>query len=182
MNNYKEKYFKLKPGEIVESVILGRAIKKRTGKFSFTYESKNKPNIERLVVKIFYEFLYLVNSNFFFERIKDLEPIYHFIDTGINNNAFHLNRIKPKTENYEAVHFVYLLFDNLAPRMTIGFFGKIVYKVILPIKRDNFWANIEKNYNCQNIKGIHFEQDLEAHKKRFWLMFKDGSRKFAGEI
>jgi len=182
INRLKNDYKNAKPDEIIESALLGKAIKKRTNKFKFKYEPRSQAQVKRLIAKIFYEFLYLFGDQFVFEKANELNPLIDFIDRGTNNNTFSISRIKSKKEKYQPVHFTTFIFDEFVPRATIGFFGNIVYKIAYPIRSENFWTEFEKRYKVKEMKGIHFEQDIEERLKKFWLLFSDGSHKFAGAV
>ncbi len=169
-------YSKIDVGEITNSSKIGRAIKKRRDKFKIKIEPKSTPQIERLLAKIFYEFLFFTGNKIIFEKAAELEPIYNFINNGEKSNLIFISNINTKNESYVPIHFVQFIFDYSFQKMRIGFFGKIAYEfTYIGLRYKDFWKEIEENFSVKNIIGIHYEQDLDNKTKNFWFIAEDGS-------
>ena len=171
-----EEYAQIEVGKIINAPRIGRALKKRRDKFRIKIEPKSTPQIERLLAKIFYELLFLVGGGIIFEKTRELEPLYDFINTGKKSDLIFISNINTEKENYVPIHVIQFIFDHSYQKMRIGFFGKIAYQfTYVGLRYKDFWKETEEKFDVQNIIGVHYEQQLDKQTKNFCFISEDGA-------
>lgn len=170
MDKIKEKYDKAKPGEIIKGDSIGRSILKRRDKFTLTIEPKGKCEIERLIAKIYYEFLYFVERNFIFKKAIELEPIFNLINKGEKSNIYYFSRPKSKLQTAIPTHLIRFIFKDTFQQLYISFFGILDFSFITFFHYSGFWKIHEEQFKCSNINGVHFEQNIQSGDKNFWFI------------
>jgi hypothetical protein len=169
-------YSKSDVGEIINAPRIGRSLKKRRDKFKIKIEPKSQSQIDRLLAKIFYEFLFLIGGKIIFKKAKELEPVYDFINTGKKSDLIFISNINTEKESYVPIHVIQFIFDYSYQKMRIGFFGKIAYEfTYIGLRYKDFWEELEEKFSVKNIIGIHYEQHLYRKTRNFWFISDDGS-------
>jgi len=170
INKVKQKYKIAKPGEFVPGHSIGRTLLKRREKFKIVVEPKGKCEIERLIAKIYYEFMYFVEGRFVFHNAADLMPVMALVDKGETSKAFHFSRQESKFNDPIASHLIRFVFQKTHQQLYISFFGILDFLFMTFYHHDNFWDKTEEHFGCRKIKGIHFEQNVKTGKKSFWFL------------
>ncbi len=179
INIITEKFKHIKPGQSVTSSLLKRNVSKNYRNFKIRITSKNVPQLERLISKIFIEFSFLINPKLTFERLELILPFYKLVIDGVkNNDIFSINRMKSEFNNYLPIHYITFYNFTSRIRMKVGFFSKILYSLESTIYFENYWNQIEEYLKLKDIIGLHYEQNLREHTKHFWLILADESTIF----
>ncbi len=177
-----KKYSKAKPNEIVDGSSVGRSVIKRRDKFKIIVKPKGNCEIERLIAKIYYEFLYFIEGRFIFHNAKELNPVFELIDKGKKNKSFHFSRQKPKFKIPIESHLIRFIFRENYQELYISFFGILDFSFMTFFHYKGFWTKHEELYKCSNIVGIHFEQNLKKGNKNFWFIDNNSKLLFAFSI
>lgn len=95
----------------------------RGDNFRIIIEPMGESEIERLIAKIHYEFMYFIEGRFIFYNAADLQPIFDLIDKGSPSEAFYFARQEPKFKNPIATHLIRFIFRNTNQQLYISFLG-----------------------------------------------------------
>lgn len=174
INKIVKKYSSAKPGEKIDGISIGRSLLKRKENFEFIMKPKGAREIERLIAKIYYEFLYFIGGTFVFVKAAELIPIIHLIERGEKNDIFHFSRRKSKFTKPIPTHSLGFIFRETYQELFVSFFGILDFSFMTFIHHKNFWDMHKKHYKYSNIIGIHYEQNLKKGAKNFWFIDSKG--------
>lgn len=175
-----EAYEKAAVGEKIAWPSPGRTIVKRSEAFKIKLEPKGPGDVSRLVAKIGYEFGFLTCYREFLSSERVAKPLHSFIMNGEKQPGFHVLRISTDFSNYVPVHFISFQIYEDVTRIVVGFFGIIAYTLITPAFEHKVLGKIAEQYDCPDIIGVEYQQDLSTAMVGFWALLKDKKIKYIG--
>ena len=175
-----EKYKKAVVGETIEWPTLGRTLIKRSESFKIKLEPKGPGDVSRLAAKIGYEFGFLTFYREFLSSERVAKPLHRFIMDGEKQPGFHVLQISTDLSDYVPLHYISFQVYKHVTRIVVGFFGSIAYTLIAPAFENKILDNIAKLYNCPDLIGVEFQQDLSKGKVGFWALLADKNIKYIG--
>lgn len=161
-------------GDLIESKILGRVLIKRSDKIKFQTKPRIAINMERFVSKITFEFLFFIGAHNASAIINFLEPLFLLINTGEKQDPVFITRQKPLYDESQPFHAICLESAYQITRVEIILFGTVTYLLIGPALPNNFFDQYSEQFDCNDVCGIIFEQELHNSKKKFALIRKTG--------
>jgi len=175
-----ETYEKAAVGEKIAWPTLGRTLVKRSEAFKIKLEPKGPGDVSRLVAKIGYEFGFLTCYREFLSSERVAKPLHSFIMNGEKQPGFHVLRISTDFSDYVPVHFISFQVYEHVTRIVVGFFGSIAYTLIAPAFEHKVLGKIAEQYDCPDIIGVGYQQDLSRAMVSFWALLADNSIKYIG--
>jgi len=157
-------------GAKIESPSLGVELIKRSNAFSISLEPKGSGNVSLLIAKIAYEFGFIIGYRDFLSSENVAKPLHKFIETGQIQPGFHVFRTGTESTDYAPVHYIsFQCYDDLT-RVIVGFFGKIAYTLIAPPLENKVLNQIAETYDCPEIVGVEYQQDMAKGTVSFWAL------------
>jgi len=71
------------------------------------------------------------------------------------------------------------VYDSFT-KVVVGFFGSIAYMLIAPPLEQGILQRIADTYQCPDIMGVEFQQDLQKGTLGFWALLPDGKNQYIG--
>ena len=175
-----ETYEKAAVGEKIAWPTLGRTLVKRSEAFGIKLEPKGPGDVSRLVAKIGYEFGFLTCYREFLSSERVAKPLHSFITNGEKQSGFHVLRISTDYSDYVPVHFIsFQVYDHVT-RIVVGFFGSIAYTLIAPAFEHKVLGEIAEQYDCPDVIGVEYQQDLSKETAGFWAPLPNSNIKYIG--
>lgn len=173
-------YDKAEIGQRIEWPALGRTLIKRSDAFKIRLEPKGTGDVSRLIAKIAYEFGFLLAGREFLLNQKVAEPLKKFIMTGEAQPGLSVMRVDTAVSDYTPAHFIsFQVYDSFT-KVVVGFFGSIAYMLIAPPLEQGILQHIADTYQCPDIMGVEFQQDLQKGTLGFWALSPDGKNHYIG--
>lgn len=167
-------------GEEISASMLGITLVKRSDAFKIKFEAKSSGDVSRLVAKIGYEFGFLTCYREFLGSECVAKPLRSFIVNGEKQPEFHVVRIYADFSDCKPVHFIRFQASDHETTFVVGFFGGIRYELIAPAFEYNVLDKVAKQFDCPNIVGIEYQQDLKKDIVGFWALLADKSIRYLG--
>ena len=159
-------------GEEIENQSLSVKLIKRSGPVSVSLEPKGPGNVSLLIAKIAYEFGFLVGFSEFLSSENVAKPLRKLLETRQFPPGFRVFKIDTESTDYAPVHFIrFECYDELT-RITVGFFGKIVYTLIAPPFENKVLTQIAVTYDCPEVVGVEYQQNMEKGSIGFWALLR----------
>ncbi len=164
-------------GEPIESPLLGKTLVKRSTAFSIELTPKGMYDVSPLVAKVCYEFGFFVGYSDFLQSENVARSLLDYLLTGEQQDGLHIIRLLLDEEPLVPIHSIALTVSNQHTYFTVRFFGRIAYRVFAPPFENDVLQHIRDEFDCTDIIGLEFQQDLENGIARFWGVLPDESVK-----
>lgn len=175
-----EAYDNLRVGEKLECPALGITLVKRSYTFKIKLEPKGSYDVSRLVAKMSYEFGFIIGYRDFLSSESVAQPLNKFIRTGEKQPGFHVFQIRTNFTDFVPVHFISFKTNEYMTRTVVGFFGTLAFTLIAPPFEHNLFHQIAEDYDCPDIIGVEYQQDMNKDTVGFWALLADGNNKYIG--
>jgi hypothetical protein len=175
-----EAYDQAKVGDKVEWPTLGVTLMKRSDALKIKLEPKGSGDASHLVAKIAYEFGFIVGYRDFLSSERVAQPLHRLIMTGEKQPGFHVFQLSTDFSDFVPVHFISFQIYEYMTRVIVGFFGSIAYTLIAPPFQHKVLHQTGEHYNCHNLIGVEYQQDLQEETVGFWALLPDGNNKYIG--
>ena len=173
-------YQRASAGEKVESQSLGVVLVKRSDAFSITLEPKSSGDVSRLIAKIAYEFGFIIGYRDFLSSENVAKPLHNFIETGKIQQGLHVYRTITESQDYALSHYISFQCYDDHTRIVVGFFGRIAYTLIAPHFENKILNIVSKTYDCPEVVGVEYQQDMAKDSVGFWALLPGKKIKYIG--
>lgn len=165
-------------GDKVESQSLGVVLVKRSNAFSIKLEPKGAGDVSRLIAKIAYEFGFIIGYRDFLSSENVAKPLHNFIVSGQPQKGLHVYRTITESQDYALSHYISFQCYNDHTRIVVVFFGRIAYTLIAPCFENKILNRISETYECPDVVGVEYQQDMAKDSVGFWALLPGNKIKY----
>ncbi len=167
-------------GDKVESQSLGVVLVKRSDAFSTKLEPKSSGDVSRLIAKIAYEFGFIIGYRDFLSSENVAKPLHNFIVSGQPQQGLHVYRDITESQYYNLSHYISFQCYDDHTRIVVVLFGRIAYTLIAPGFENKILNKVSEIYECPDVLGVEYQQDMEKDSVGFWALLPGNKIKYIG--